>query len=123
MLTTTDKAKKVQDTRPETQCTFAVDGDDHDDIELSGITTGHTVGIDDDISLEIIETNASTDALKLWPWVNRVRAILIQRAVHNRCSTDFATMHRRHSRCPLNYHSRSLCSCSGAWGMIFALFL
>lgn len=41
-------------------------------MEFSGIASGPGVGIDDDISLEIIETTATPDVLKFWPWVNQV---------------------------------------------------
>ncbi|KAI0688187.1 Cl-channel protein [Cytidiella melzeri] len=65
------KAIKVQDTRPETLCSFEAVADDHDEIEFSGIATGPGVGVDDEISMEIMETTVSPDVLKLWPWVNQ----------------------------------------------------
>lgn len=37
------------------------------------MATGPAVGIDDELSLEIMETTATPDVLKLWPWVNQVR--------------------------------------------------
>ena len=32
------------------------------------------VGMDEAIAAEIVETTASPDIVKLWPWVNQVRA-------------------------------------------------
>ncbi|OBZ70692.1 hypothetical protein A0H81_09370 [Grifola frondosa] len=66
-----DKARKMQDISPETSCSFASDAEDHEEVEFSGIATGPAVGIDEDISMEIIETTATPDILKLWPWVNQ----------------------------------------------------
>ncbi|KAI0798565.1 Cl-channel protein [Irpex lacteus] len=66
-----DKAKKVQGTRPDTLCSFAAEEHERDEIEFSGIATGPGVGVDDDLSMEMLETTASSDVLKLWPWVNQ----------------------------------------------------
>lgn len=63
----------MQDISQETPCSFASDAEDHAEADFSGIVTGPGVGIDEDISLEIIETTARPDVLKLWPWVNQVR--------------------------------------------------
>ncbi|EMD33680.1 hypothetical protein CERSUDRAFT_67832 [Gelatoporia subvermispora B] len=68
---TTDKARIMQDISQATPCSFASDAEDHAEVEFSGIVTGPGVGIDEDISLEIIETTARPDVLKLWPWVNQ----------------------------------------------------
>lgn len=67
-----DKARKVQDVRPNTPVSFASDSEDHEEVELSGIAAGPAVGIDEDISMEIMETTATPDVLKMWPWVNQV---------------------------------------------------
>ncbi len=56
----------------DTPCSFASESEDHDEVEFSGIATGPGVGMDEDISLELIETTASPDVFKLWPWVNQV---------------------------------------------------
>ncbi|THH01086.1 hypothetical protein EW026_g1533 [Hermanssonia centrifuga] len=66
-----NKAKKVQDMSLDTPCSFASESEDHDEVEFSGIATGPGVGMDEDISLELIETTASPDVFKLWPWVNQ----------------------------------------------------
>ncbi|OCH88114.1 Cl-channel protein [Obba rivulosa] len=66
-----DKARLIQDIPQDTPCSFASNAEDHAEVEFSGIVTGPGVGIDEDISLEIIETAARLDMLKLWPWVNQ----------------------------------------------------
>ncbi|GJE92775.1 Cl-channel protein [Phanerochaete sordida] len=66
-----DKAKKTQGTAPDMPCSFASETDDHDEMEFSGIATGPGVGMDEDISMELIETTATHEVLKLWPWVNQ----------------------------------------------------
>ncbi|KAI0823388.1 Cl-channel protein [Trametes gibbosa] len=66
-----DKARNVQDVRPDTPVSFASDAEDEEEVEFSGIATGPAVGIDDDLSLEIMETTATPEVLKLWPWVNQ----------------------------------------------------
>ncbi|KAH9858868.1 Cl-channel protein [Lenzites betulinus] len=66
-----DKARSVQDVRPDTAVSFASDAEDEEEVEFSGIAAGPAVGIDDDLSLEIMETTTTPDVLKLWPWVNQ----------------------------------------------------
>ncbi|TFK83399.1 Cl-channel protein [Polyporus arcularius HHB13444] len=66
-----DKARNVQDVRPNTPVSFASDSEDHEEVEFSGIAAGPAVGIDEDISMEIMETTATPDVLKMWPWVNQ----------------------------------------------------
>ena len=68
-----DKSKNVQGTTQDTPCSFASEVDDHDEVEFSGIATGPGVGMDEDISMELMETTATHEVLKLWPWVNQVR--------------------------------------------------
>ena len=72
---TTEKAGDVQEVRADTPVTFAPDPEDNEDVELSGVASGPAVGIDEDISMEIMETTAADDVLKLWPWVNQVRGL------------------------------------------------
>ena len=74
-----DKAKRVQDVSLDTPCSFAAE-EDHDEVELAGIATGPGVGVDDDISMEIMENTARSEELKLWPWVNQVRTYAVLRA-------------------------------------------
>jgi len=70
-----DKARKLQDISQDTPCTFASDAEDHSqvefDVDFPGIATGPAVGIDEDISMEIIETTSTPEVLKFWPWVNQ----------------------------------------------------
>ncbi|KAI0744009.1 Cl-channel protein [Daedaleopsis nitida] len=66
-----DKARIVQDVRPDTPVTFASDLEDHEDVEFSGVAPGPALGVDEDVSMEIMESTATTDVLKLWPWVNQ----------------------------------------------------
>ena len=72
----TDRARRVQNISSTTPCSFASDQDDHDQIEFQvdfpGMATGPAVGIDEDISMEILETTATPGVLKFWPWVNQV---------------------------------------------------
>ena len=41
-------------------------------MEFSGIATGPGVGMDEEVSMELMETTATHEVLKLWPWVNQV---------------------------------------------------
>ncbi|KAI0358600.1 Cl-channel protein [Trametes cingulata] len=66
-----EQARKVQDVRPDTPVSLAADSEDHEDADFAGLAAGPAVGLDEDISLEIMETTASEDILKLWPWVNQ----------------------------------------------------
>lgn len=36
------------------------------------MTSGSALGVEEEVARELIETSASTDVLKLWPWVNQV---------------------------------------------------
>ena len=63
----------MQDISLDTPCSFASEADDRDEVEFAGIATGPGVGMDDDISLEIMENTARPDELKFWPWVNQVK--------------------------------------------------
>lgn len=69
-----DKAKKAQSISRDTLCLFASGDGERDEVEFAGIATGSGIDLDDDISLEIIETTSTHDVLKLWPWVNQVSA-------------------------------------------------
>ncbi|GBE80493.1 predicted protein [Sparassis crispa] len=71
LLYVLDKARKVRNISPETPCSFASNEEDQRRVEYPGIATGPAVGIDEDISMEIIETSATPDVLKFWPWVNQ----------------------------------------------------
>ncbi|KAI8993977.1 Cl-channel protein [Trametes punicea] len=71
LLYVLEKAKQVQEVLPETLVSFASDAQDHDEVELPGIAAGPAVGLDEDVSLDIMESTASQDVLKLWPWVNQ----------------------------------------------------
>lgn len=56
---------------PDMPCSFSAEMEDHDEVEFSGIATGAGVGMDEDISMELMETTATHEVLKLWPWVNQ----------------------------------------------------
>jgi len=72
-----DKAEHMGDVSPETPCSFSRQASDQEDFVLSGVTSGSALGVEEDVAVELLETTASNDALKLWPWVNQVRAFLI----------------------------------------------
>lgn len=67
-----EKARRVQEVHPYTPVSFETDTEDREEVEMAGVAAGPAVGIDEDISMEIIETTATPDILKLWPWVNQV---------------------------------------------------
>jgi chloride channel 3/4/5 len=62
----------VQGTALDTPCLFASEAKDHDEMEFSDIATGPGIGIDEEISMELMETTVTHEVLKLWPWVNQV---------------------------------------------------
>lgn len=62
----------MRDLPLDTPCSFVPEESDRDEVEFAGVPTGTGVGMDEDISLEIIETTSTMDVLKLWPWVNQV---------------------------------------------------
>ncbi|KAI0930011.1 hypothetical protein AcV5_006822 [Taiwanofungus camphoratus] len=65
-----EKARQVQTISQDTPCSFsATNGQTQ--VELPGVTMGPAVGIDENDSLEIIETTATPEVLKFWPWVNQ----------------------------------------------------
>ena len=61
------------DVSPETPCSFSRQASDQEDFVLSGVTSGSALGAEEDVAAELLETTASNDVLKLWPWVNQVR--------------------------------------------------
>ena len=62
----------MQDIHPYTPVSFETDEEDREEVEMGGVAAGPAVGVDEDISTEIMETTATPDILKLWPWVNQV---------------------------------------------------
>lgn len=70
-----DKARDVQALSQDTPCTFKSSAEDRSQVsslvDFPVIATGPAVGIDEDLSMEIIETTASAETLQLWPWVNK----------------------------------------------------
>lgn len=68
-----DKAQHMGDVLPETPCSFSRQASDQEDFVLSGVTSGSALGAEEDDAVELLETTASNDVLKLWPWVNQVR--------------------------------------------------
>lgn len=68
-----DKTQHMGDVSPETPCSFSPQASDQEDFVLSGVTSGSALGAEEDVAVELLETTASNDVLKLWPWVNQVR--------------------------------------------------
>ncbi len=57
--------------RPDTAVSFAPDPEDLEDADFAGASAGPAVGLDEDISMDIMENTTMQDLLKLWPWVNQ----------------------------------------------------
>ncbi|KAG1861551.1 chloride channel [Suillus subalutaceus] len=66
-----DKAQNVGDISPSTPCAFTRETSDQEDFVLSDMTSGSALGVEEDVATELIETSATIDVLKLWPWVNQ----------------------------------------------------
>lgn len=66
-----DKAQNVGDISPSTPCVFTREASDQEDFVLSDMTSGSALGVEEDEATELIETSATIDVLKLWPWVNQ----------------------------------------------------
>lgn len=66
-----DKAQNVGDISPSTPCAFTRGASDQEDFVLSDMTSGSALGVEEDVATELIETSATIDVLKLWPWVNQ----------------------------------------------------
>ncbi|KAG2355500.1 chloride channel [Suillus spraguei] len=66
-----DKAQNVGDISPSTPCAFIREASDQEDFVLSDMTSGSALGVEEDVATELIETSATIDVLKLWPWVNQ----------------------------------------------------
>ncbi|KAG2747073.1 hypothetical protein P692DRAFT_20780971 [Suillus brevipes Sb2] len=66
-----DKAQNVGDITPSTPCAFLREASDQEDFVLSDMTSGSALGVEEDLATELIETSATVDVLKLWPWVNQ----------------------------------------------------
>ena len=61
----------MQDIRPDTPVSFAPDPEDLEDADFGGAAAGPAVGLDEEISMDIMENTTMQDVLKLWPWVNQ----------------------------------------------------
>ncbi|KAG2047130.1 hypothetical protein BDR06DRAFT_964310 [Suillus hirtellus] len=66
-----DKAQNVGDISPSTPCAFTRGASDQEDFVLSDMASGSALGVEEDVATELIETSATIDVLKLWPWVNQ----------------------------------------------------
>ncbi|KAF8554241.1 hypothetical protein OG21DRAFT_1462931 [Imleria badia] len=66
-----DKTQHMGDVLLETPCSFIRQASDQEDFVLSGVTSGSALGVEEDVAVELLETTASNDVLKLWPWVNQ----------------------------------------------------
>lgn len=62
----------MHDLTSDTPCSFTKDLDDQDSSELANLVTGPGVGMDEDLSIELIENTTTHDVVKFWPWVNQV---------------------------------------------------
>lgn len=60
------------DVTPDTQCSFNRQASDQEHDVLSGVGSGSALGAEEEVAAELLETTASNDVLKLWPWVNQV---------------------------------------------------
>lgn len=69
-----EKAKKIHCITPDTQCSFAsCEPDEDEGPQLSGLrSAGPLIAIDEDLTADVIQSNASSEVLKLWPWVQQV---------------------------------------------------
>jgi len=72
LITISDKAQHMGDITPETQCSFNRQASDQEHDILSGVGSGSALGAEEEVAAELLETTASNDVLKLWPWVNQV---------------------------------------------------
>lgn len=106
-----EKARDIEGISRDTPCSFVPEREDHGEGELSGIAAGPGVGMDDDVSLEIIENTASSNVLKLWPWMNQVRS---QNKSYWMKTHDTSCRHLSQLR--HNFHWKLLCRCSSVWG-------
>ncbi|KAG1725409.1 chloride channel [Suillus paluster] len=66
-----DKAQGVGGISPNTSCAFTRQASDQEDFVLSDMTSGSALGVEEEVATELIETSATIDVLKLWPWVNQ----------------------------------------------------
>ena len=65
-----ERARKVHGITDDTPCTFLPQNESERDVTDLG--DGQSVGIEDDLPLEVLDATASPEGLKLWPWVNQV---------------------------------------------------
>lgn len=66
---------------PATTCAFAPgELDEEEEPHLNALrSAGPHIGIDEDLTTEVIQSTASSDVLKLWPWVQQVRSLCLLR--------------------------------------------
>ncbi|KIM69533.1 hypothetical protein SCLCIDRAFT_1207982 [Scleroderma citrinum Foug A] len=74
-----DKAQHMGDVTPDTQCSFNRQASDQEHDVLSGVGSGSALGAEEEVAAELLETTASNDVLKLWPWVNQTPLTVPQR--------------------------------------------
>lgn len=67
-----DRARRMRDVLPDTLCSFI--SNEREQEQFSGMAAGPGIGIENDISTEVIQTAALDEEIKLWPWVNQVNA-------------------------------------------------
>lgn len=106
-----EKARDIEGISRDTPCSFVPEREDHGEGEFSSIAAGPGVGVDDDVSLEIIENSATSNVLKLWPWMNQVRS---QNKSYRMKTHDTSCRHLSQLR--HNFRWKSSCRCSSVWG-------
>ena len=72
-----ERARKVQDIRPDTLCSFAGEdlqaNEDIPSLSTPGLrSVGPMVAIEDELSEEVVESTSTHDVIKFWPWVQQV---------------------------------------------------
>jgi chloride channel 3/4/5 len=77
----TEKAKKMHFVTPDTTCAFAPgEADEEEGPHLTALrSAGPHIGIDEELTAEVIQSTASSEVLKLWPWVQQVRFLIVSR--------------------------------------------
>lgn len=65
-----EKTRHLQDIRPDTAVSFAPDPEDLEDADFAA-AAGPAAGLDEEMSMDIMENTTMQDVLKVWPWVNQ----------------------------------------------------
>ncbi|KAA1471841.1 voltage-gated chloride channel [Dentipellis sp. KUC8613] len=68
-----DRARRLEDLTPDILCQFVPDPSEQGDTNWSAI------GIDEDVSANILHATATPGVLKIWPWVNQTPLTVLSR--------------------------------------------